>query len=532
MIPIFVLIFLVVLVPLIRGSLTRSGLGQFYHICIYDIVTMQVPDKKAFMLKLEKILKEGHSNEVHWQNALKRFEHVRPYLDLGPSVPANTTDNDTLLSMVQKYVQLSKIALSNNRSLAEVLFDDAFFYWDTLKIQAERDVEKRKALLQVLMLLRYIGMHFMTCATSVNVEWVEYYSDSTFLRSLLKAKKKTETTSKSFGSFLGHNADLETAQNIILDLFQEPSELLQKRLEKYRSYNLAASTLFSDTKNELERSAIHSQLGPLQDYFPGFMRERPTDLNRALLNLTLSKRYLEGMRNFERFPSNVLKIADIAFSHQCNVYYLHWKTLPRTHALSILSKFVLRYIIERSGKIIDNAIHGCTAKTFDAAVMRYGLPAITTPPFPQDSELNSIVDLQRMESRLILDSYAYRAFYKFRFLGQQEDMEVHFQESMLKAPEDKNYAALVRSWIKAKTYPGLEMPFIISRDQIEILFSFPMPALQKSLKQLKDNPIQEEYRREYARKKLELEMTLFEMSEDPVWRKLQQDYIRRLIKFL
>ena len=370
----------------------------------------------------------------------------------------------------------------------------------------------------------------MPSSLSLDIEWEDYYSDSPFLRDLLMLNQKM-TTSVSSSSLLGYNSDLENAHRIILKVIK-PSGILQKRLDKYRFYSLAVFTLFNDARDELEKSAICSQLGPLQDYFPGFMRERPTDLSRAFLNLTVSKRYLDRMRHFKQFPSNVLRKAEIALTHLCNVYVLHWPTLPPSKAITILTSILLKKFNEPPNKVLDNAIYGCTAKTFDAAVMRYGVPPIATLTLPQDCDVSSIADLHRMESRLILEAFAYRNFYKTRFLNQPEDMEEHFRESMFMSPEDKEYAALVRSWVKAKTYPNLKMPFIIAKDQAENLFFFQSPAFQYSLKGLKDTSAQKEFKSDYVRRRLELEMVLHDMSDDQAWKELQWDYIRRLKELL
>ena len=516
------------LISVIHGSLTRSLFGQFYHICLYEILKRYVSSYEEFLSKLERKLEEGRSKEVHWQNALKRFEHVRRHIEPAPLI---VSEDEGLLLMVKTYVDLTKIAFSNNPFLAEVLFDDALFYWRMLRIKAEDVLDKRKSLLQVLELLRYIGAHYMPSSLSLDIEWEDYYSDSPFLRDLLMLNQKM-TTSVSSSSLLGYNADLERAHEIILRQNKKPSDILQKRLDRYRFYSLAVSTLFSDARDELEKSAIRSQLGPLQDYFPGFMRERPTDISRAVLNLTVSKRYLDRMCHFKQFPLNVLRKAEIALAHLCNAYVLQWRKLPPSRAITILTKKLLGLFNELPSKVLDNAIYGCTAKTFDAAVMRYGIPAIAALPLPQDNVANSIADLQRMEARLYLEAFAYRNFYKTRFLNQPEDMEEHFRNSMLMAPEDKEYTALVRSWVKAKTYPNLKMPFIIAKDQAENLFFFQSPAFQNSLKGLKDTSAQKEFKSDYVRTRLDLEMVLYDMSDDQAWKELQWDYIRRLKELL
>ena len=327
------------LTSLIAATVSHNTFCQFYHIYLYEIMTNKVPNREAFMRKLSVKLKSPPSGEVHWRNAQKRFIIILPYLkqtlhqSYEESMPDNTTSPVSFLpSQVKEYVVLSNKAFITDPSASAVLFDDAHFYWSALKMEAGEDYEKRSVLLELLTLLRNLGTLFIN--DELEIDWVKYYLDNSFLRELANFNVTLTSTFTPFSNNEQFNEELR----LILSSNQEPSISLQKRLVKYDEFRKTIFTYLmnSDNLSDLEFSEMHSHLGPLQVYFPGFMRERPKSVSRALLSLSLSKRYLEATSKIRNFPTVVLNNAVSAFSQLCNVYLHSWESLPTSKASDLL----------------------------------------------------------------------------------------------------------------------------------------------------------------------------------------------------
>ena len=515
--------FLTLVVAIQGSSVSLNTFRQFYHIFIFEVSTMQVPCKEAFMSKLPHKLKKTTSDDVHWQNAKKRFHLVRPHLKkMNQRSSTDVTADDNI---VEEYVLLSRKVFAADPSTSELLFEDAHFYWNMLKVTAGEDYERRKALLEVLTLLRDLGMRYVSTNEKLNVKWAKYYPDSSFLRDLLKLNK---SATKTEVKFFRNNELLGDAFVNVLKQSQETSLSLQKRLAKYKTFRESIISLAVDFEDvgELEISEMHSHLGPFQDYFPGFMRERPNGFSRAFLGLTLMKRYLEKIERVETFPSIVFNNAGFAFSHMCNIYSVLWRTIPYSKVRLLFTAKLSAYMDDSISKL-DNAIIGCTEDTLKSAIKLNGIPPIALPPTPQDKEADSIATVQRKEVRVLLEALAYRIFYKVCFFNQQVDLG-SFSDAQTLSLEDEEYAALVHSWIRAKTYTNVKMPFIIPKDQCENMAFFQAIELQKE----SGDPIWRDYRQTHVAQKLELEKILYDLSDDPIWKILQMDYIFRLERHL
>ena len=436
--------------------------------------------------------------------------------------------NDTFLPFqVEEYVTVSQMAFMADLSAGEVLFEDAYFYWKVLMTKAENDFEKRESLLKVLAMLRDLGMQLKFTHDQLKIDWNKYYMDSLFLRILLNINK-TKTGEVKFSS---NNSKLEEAFNAILKSTDEPSYILQRRLQMFHVYHEEIQKLANNPKlmlSELESSEIRSQLGPLQDYFPKFMRERPACQSRSFLAITMSRRYLQKMEQTGYYPSAIMENAGVTFSHFCNIYRILWKSHPRSQASRIFSHNLAAYMKEKV-KPRENAISGCTAETFSSAVKIFGIPEIALPPSPYDGQAASLAAVKHKEFRLLLETSAYLKFYKARFQIMQEDIRVHF---LIGTPEDKDYAALVQSWIKAKTYPNVKMPFIVTQSQITRILNSTHYALEEKADVLKDYEAWKKLNERHIARRLELEMVVHDLSDDPVWKELQMDYISRLHCFL
>lgn len=527
MFPILFLASLLAIIPIIQGAMVPFNVfTQFYHIFVYEMLNNKVPSMEAFLVKLHDKLLQPLCDDVHWQNAQKRYALVRPYMKYIPFRPLtafNPSDKTFKSFQVEEYVSVTHQAFSNNRLTSEVLFDDAYFYWTMLRNNAGEDYEKRNALLGVLAQLRVLGMGYLPGTANSKVDWVAYYSDSWFLRETLKLSK----TVSGEVEFLSRNEDFKKAFRSALEAAHEPSDSLQKRLEKFVEYQRISIQLpirFSQKLNDIELMEMRSHLGPLQDYFPSFMRNRPEDMSRAFLNATMWKRYLERMKQVQVFPSVVLNSAYSAFSNMCIFYLLHWQAFSYSRGKTILSRKMTSYCDE-DANLDDNAVHGCTPETFDAAVRLYGISSVALPPSPHDSKAASLAIVKKKEARLFIEAFAYRHFYQVRFQNAKKDMQEDFKKALIMAPEEKEFIDLVQSWVQAKVYANSKMPFMIPKKHLQSIIEFHNVA---SLQKNDDDPLWKAYKLEHIRSRIEIEMMVYDLSDDPDWKKLQWDYIMRL----
>ena len=152
------------------------------------------------------------------------------------------------------------------------------------------------------------------------------------------------------------------------------------------------------------------------------------------------------------------------------------------------------------------------------------------PVTPHDGQAESPEIVKRKEFRLVLEAFVYKNFFTARLKNKQEDIGAYFRDPP--TPEDEEYAALVQSWVKAKVYPGLKLPFIIPQDQVDQFFKAQRLASQLGVVEENDSFVWRNYKLKHVVRKLELEMVLFDLSNDPVWKELQLDYIHRLDRFL
>ena len=519
--------------PIAQGAtVPHITFCQFYHVYVHEITNNKVANKQQFLSKLSTRLKRPPSGEVHWQNAHRRFELVRPHLrKLPPQAYAKTSSDDTSLpSQVVNYAALTLMVFSANPTTSELLFDDAYFYWSILKAKAGDDFEKRKALLEVPAMMRNMGIQLMYTNEKNDFCWVKYYPDNSFLRNMLKLNKADTHEVK----FLSGNIVYEEAFGVVLRNTHNPSDILQTRLRMFGVYRKGILHLTEYSSNEvsgLDLSEMQSQLGPLQDYFPKFMRERSLNLSRSFLVITLSRRYLQKMEQFKYFPSILLENAAASFSHFCNIYLTLWQSFPVSQVSTIFSRKLIAYMNKKIN-IAENAIYGCTAESFDFAVKKFGISGIALFQTPHSGDAASLEIVEQKEFRLLLEAVAYRNFYRVRFHNKQEDLSMLFSEASNRPQEDQEYAALVMSWIRAKTYPNLRLPFIISKDQNDKVIASHQYAMDKGVYMLEEDALWKELRLNHVLQKLELEMLVYDLSDDPVWKQLQLDYIHRLDSFV
>ena len=519
--------------PIVQSAtVPHNTFCQFYHVYVHEINTNQVANKQEFLSKLNIRLKRPPSGEGHWQNAHSRFELVRPHLrKLSPHTLTEASLDATFLpSHVGKYAALTIGVISDDPSTNKILFEDSYFYWSILKAKAGDDFEKRKVLLEVLIIMRKLGKRLMYTSSEMKLGWVRYHPNSSFLRNLLKSNQAKTRKVK----FFSRNEALEESFGVILKKTHTSSDILQKRLEMFQYYHKGIIELSSDPiikLSELGVSEIHSQLGPLQDYFPEFMRERSMNLSRSFLAITLSKRYLQKMKKTGYYPSLILENAVIAFSHLCKIYLNFWRSFPHIQARAIFSRKLIACINEKIN-IVDNALYGCTAESFDSAIKIFGISGIALPQTPHDGDADSLALVEQKEFRISLEAFAYRDFYSARFHNRPGDMSMHFKDALTRPQEDQKYAALVLSWIRAKTYPSVKLPFIITKDQNDTFIDHKLNVVKARVFSVKDDLAWKKFQMEHVIQKLELERLVHDLSDDPVWRELQLEYIRRLECFI
>ena len=520
-------------IPLISSAtVPRKTFYQFYHVYVHEIMTNQVTNEQEFLNKLNMKLKRSPSGEAHWLNAQTRFELVRSYLKKLPShtFPKTLFDETFLPFHVSHYTLLTLTVFSTNPSKSELLFEDAYFYWCVLRTKVGDDFEKRRALLEVLEMLRNIGLELMFTNQVLSLSWIKYYPDSLFLKNMLNFNKADTRKVKFFSG----NAVNEEAFDIVLRETHNPSNNLQTRFKMFEAYFKGILQLKRDPRLELstlDMLEMHSQLGPLQDYFPKFMKERSTNLARSFLVITLSRRYLQKMEQTGHYPSIILENAGVAISHLCNIYLAFWQSFPLPQVSIIFSQKLNEYMNEKV-KPLKNFINGCTAESFDSVLTKFGISGIALPRTPHDCYADSLAIVEQKEFRLSLEAFAYQNFYSARFRNKFTDMEAHFKGASKRPPEDKEFAALVLSWIKAKTYPNLKLPFNIAEDQNEKVVDFSEYANEMGVYSLEEDTLWKEFKLNHVLQKLELERIVYDMSDDPVWKELQMDYIHRLDSFV